>query len=71
MWCGACYTSSRDVLFHVKSRAEEEEERENDPLLQQRLKSAWGKKHRATGDFLVGRDGDHLLIPFECDLCVF
>jgi hypothetical protein len=30
-----------------------------------------GKKHRAPDDFLVGRNGDHLLIPFECDLCVF
>jgi hypothetical protein len=71
MWCGGCYTSNRSVQFHVKSRVKEEEERENDPLLQQRLRSAWGKKHRKSDDFLVARDGDHLLVPFECDLCIF
>jgi hypothetical protein len=50
---------------------EEEEERENDPQLQQRMKSAWGNKHWSAKDFLTGRDGDHLLIPFECNVCIF
>ena len=71
MWCGKCYTSNPSVLFHVKSQAEEEEERENDPQLQQRMRSAWGNKHRSPDEFLLGRDGDHLLVPFECDLCIF
>jgi hypothetical protein len=71
MWCGGCYTSSQDVQFHVKTREEEEAESESDPQLQQRMRQAWGKKHRSPNDFLVGRDGDHLLVPFECDLCVF
>jgi hypothetical protein len=22
-------------------------------------------------EYLVGRDGDHLMVPFECDLCIF
>jgi hypothetical protein len=35
------------------------------------MRQAWGKKHRASNDFLVARDGDHLLVPFECDLCIF
>jgi hypothetical protein len=33
------------------------------------MRQAWGK--RASNDFLVARDGDHLLVPFECDLCIF
>jgi hypothetical protein len=71
MWCGGCYTSNQDVLFHVKSGAEEEVESENNPHLQQQMRQVWGKKHRASNDFLVVRDGDHLLVPFECDLCIF
>jgi hypothetical protein len=27
--------------------------------------------HRALDEYLVGRNGDHLLVPFECDLCIF
>jgi hypothetical protein len=37
----------------------------------QRMQAAWGKKQRAPDDFLKGRDGDHAMVPFECDLCVF
>jgi hypothetical protein len=35
------------------------------------MHAAWGKKQRAPDDFLRGRDGDHAMVPFECDLCVF
>jgi hypothetical protein len=34
-------------------------------------KRAWGSKQRPAYEYLVGRDGDHLLVPFECDLCIF
>jgi hypothetical protein len=71
MWCGECYTSNPDILFQIKGRVEEEAERENDPLIQERLTSAWGKKHRSEKDYKVARDGDHMLVPFECDLCIF
>lgn len=71
MWCSVCYTLSLSVLFHVKTRAKEEAKRENDPELQQRLRSIWGKKHHSPDDFRMGLDGDHLMVPFECDLCVF
>jgi ferredoxin len=71
MWCGECYTSNPNVLFQIKSRVEEEAERENNPLMQERLTLAWGNKHRSEKDFKVARDGDHLLVPFECDLCIF
>jgi hypothetical protein len=38
---------------------------------QERVSRAWGSKHRPPDEYLVGRDGDHLLVPFECDLCMF
>lgn len=31
----------------------------------------WNKKHRRPDDFLKARNGDHLLVPFECDHCIF
>jgi hypothetical protein len=37
----------------------------------ERVQRAWGNKHRSPDKYLVGRDGDHLLVPFECDLCIF
>jgi hypothetical protein len=56
----------------VKQRAVDEEANENDPHQhQQRMTAAWGTKQRAIDDYLVARDGDHLMVPFECDLCVF
>jgi hypothetical protein len=61
-------TSSQGVLFHVKSQTEEIE---NNPQLQQKMRFAWGNKHRSPNEFLIGQDGDHLLMPFECDLCIF
>ena len=35
-----------------------------------RLESSWGDKLRPVKDFTHARDGDHLLIPFECDQCI-
>jgi hypothetical protein len=71
MWYGGCYTSNQDFLFHVKSGAKEEGESEPPPRLQQRMRQAWGKKPRASNAFLIAREGKHLLVPFECDLCIF
>ena len=31
----------------------------------------WGKKHRDKTHFLLGRDGDHTMVCFECDTCIF
>ena len=35
------------------------------------MEAAWHKNHQAEDAFLVARNGDHALVPFECDLCVF
>jgi hypothetical protein len=37
----------------------------------ERVQRAWGNKPRAPVEYLVARDGDHLLVPFECNLCIF
>jgi hypothetical protein len=71
MWCGECYFSDPEILFHVKQRAINKDKNENDPMHRQCMQAAWGKKQRAPDDFLRARDGDHAMVPFECDLCVF
>lgn len=70
MWCGNCYTSDPDVVFHVQPPGYEGEEGQ-DPELVERLGSRWGKKHQDKSAYLHGRNGDHTMVPFECDLCVF
>jgi hypothetical protein len=37
----------------------------------ERLDGAWGARHRPKGEFTHARDGDHLMVPFECDYCIF
>ena len=37
----------------------------------ERLQGLWKGKIRDPMDFLQARDGDHLMTPFECDLCIF
>jgi hypothetical protein len=70
MWCGECYISDQEILFHVKQRESFDDRQKSDPD-QEQLKRAWGNKQRPPNEYLVGRDGDHLLVPFECDLCIF
>jgi len=36
-----------------------------------RLMQVWSQKVRSEKDFCVGRDGDSLITPFECDRCIF
>lgn len=37
----------------------------------ERLQQMWGKRQVAASAFHEARDGDHLMIPFECDYCIF
>jgi len=52
-------------------RPEELIQNQNEDLDNPRLEQAWAGKVRDSSDFLVARDGDHLLVPFECDRCIF
>ena len=53
--------------FHIHSQERVEEENDG----QDRIESEWNKIHKSKDDFIHARNGDHLLIPFECDYCIF
>ena len=67
-WCGSCYTSDPSVTFQVHSLFADIKANESEKA---RLETTWGDRHRRKDEYLVGRNGDDLLIPFECDTCVF
>jgi hypothetical protein len=71
VWCGECYTSSPLVSFHIRTVTDKQDGNDDDTFHQARLQQAWKGKHRAKDNFLVGRNGDHTLLSFECDLCIF
>ena len=67
LWCGGCYTSAQIPNFHISGeRFGEESEDDHD-----RIESGWGTKKEEGNRFKVGRNGDDLLVSFECDYCVF
>lgn len=67
MWCGKCYTSSKTIAFHVAS----------DDLTptgsgdEDRLASGWSRRKGDVNRFATARNGDDLLVAFECDVCIF
>lgn len=68
MWCGKCYTSNDDVVhFHMAT---------DDMVLnpagdEDRLESGWGSRPKDRNRFSTARNGDDLLVSFECDDCIF
>jgi hypothetical protein len=60
-----------DVRFPVKKKALDEYKDLEDPNERERLQVAWGKMHEPGNEFHYGRNGDHCMVPFKCDLCVF
>jgi hypothetical protein len=38
---------------------------------QNRLELSWGNLQKSKTEFEHARDGDHLMVPFECDICIF
>ena len=74
MWCRKCYTTGTNQLFHVNSpvtRGESQGSAKEAREARERLQGIWKGKIRDPNDFLRARDGYHLLVPFECDLCIF
>jgi hypothetical protein len=67
VWCGKCYTSSEEVEFVVNGIFKERLNNEDE----NRLEMSWGTRHQSNKDFHQARNGDHLLVPFECDGCIF
>jgi hypothetical protein len=72
-WCGECYSSRLlEINFHIhKAQDEAEDANARGQMDQARLTQAWGKRAQSETDYLQGRNGDHTLVPFECDLCIF
>jgi hypothetical protein len=73
MWCGACYISNPEFSFFVKRLDDDSEvlqtaeDSEDVPM----LRSAWGQCHKPLTDYMHARDGDNLMVPFQCEWCVF
>lgn len=57
IWCAECYTPHKLDRFYVAKQEDESG-------------FEW-KPERDKFRFARGREGDHLLVPFECDLCIF
>lgn len=69
MWCGVCYISPKTPHFPLMTLKQLQSNLEKEKS--DRLTQAWKKLHQKPNSFLHGRDGDHLMVPFECDLCIF
>ena len=68
--CGQCFSLEGKTSFPIKREEYKTNENTNSRDVQ-RLELAWKEKHQKRNDFLQARNGDHLLIPYECPLCVF
>jgi hypothetical protein len=79
MWCGSCYTSDEGIAFHVRQdprlgglATEVRTEGANDVGLDEdRLGNFWRTSKPDERAFHYARNGDHLMVAFECDFCVF
>jgi len=67
-WCPGCYTSSPKPKFHFAGGKEGVASLGEDV---DRLESGWRTGQFDPSRFNVARKGDHLMCPFECDVCVF
>jgi hypothetical protein len=71
VWCGRCYTSNNLLQkFHIhETESFTEGVTDSDDL--ERLQAAWKGRHQPAEQYTHGRDGDNLITPFECDVCIF
>jgi hypothetical protein len=67
MWCGRCYSSEGADDFHVAD-PENLFSNEGD---EDRIQAGWRTKESDRRRYSEARDGDDLLVPFECYHCVF
>ena len=56
-WCGKCYSTLDRIDFPIKKNVDEDWHILEDPS---------GKDR-----FMVSRNRDHLMVPFQCELCHF
>ena len=69
MWCGECYSLKNNKRFHISKASVDGKEVSEEH--QARMELQWGKRGERKESYLVGRNGDHLMCPFECDTCIF
>jgi hypothetical protein len=66
-WCGSCYVSDDSIGFFIATgdlpRVGSDDE--------DRLLSGWIPRRTDVGRFTTARDGDDLMVSFECDSCIF
>jgi hypothetical protein len=67
VWCGKCYTSNKEVDFVVNGLVPEG----GNEVDENRLEAVWNTRRQAKNEFHSARNGDHLMVPFECDYCIF
>lgn len=68
MWCGRCYCFLPTPDFHIA------DEDGNDPGStddEDRITSGWRPRKDGDTRYKTARNGDDLMIPFECDWCIF
>ena len=73
-WCGGCYTSDPRLAFHIydsQSKQLAQQTLGDNCDDEDRLGNLWKTKERDMKAFRQARPGDHLLVTFQCDLCVF
>ena len=74
MWCGECYTIGMTHIFHLVSQVTHGGQKGNEKETletREQLQGLWKGKVGDPRDFLRARDGEHLMTPFECDMCIF
>ena len=67
-WCRRCYPSPSTPDFHVAVINPEADFGDDD---MDRIVTGWKPKKDDLYRFSRARDGDDLLVPFECDICIF
>ena len=67
MWCGKCYTSEHCADFFMS----DEENRYAEEGDEDRLAAGWKTRTGDVRKYAEARDGDNLMVSFECDFCVF
>jgi hypothetical protein len=67
MWCGGCYSSAPHPNFFTADPDNLFAEDGDD----NRLVTGWKPKSSDKGRYRQARNGDDLLVAFECDFCVF
>jgi hypothetical protein len=67
MWCGGCYTSTETPRFHIADATGSNGELNDED----RIQSGWKPRKGEATRFREARNGDDLLLSFECKTCIF